>query len=69
MIFFIVGDEVASVLVDLYEVMALVICLSSLFDADSVSDVVLKISPTLEISGFRDMRHLFFKEAEVLLSS
>lgn len=50
----------ASVLVDLYEVMALIICLSSLFDADSVSDVGFKIFPTLEISGFRDTRHLFF---------
>lgn len=59
----------ASVLADLYEVMALITCLSSLFDADSVSDVGFKIFPTLEISDFRDMRHLFFKEAEVLLSS
>lgn len=59
----------ASVLVDLYEVMALIICRSSLFDAESVSDVGFKIFPTLGISGFRDRRYLFFKEAEVLLSS
>lgn len=50
----------ALVLVDSYEVTALIMCLSSLFDEDSVCDESFKTFPTLKISGFRGMRTLSF---------
>lgn len=51
----------ALVLVDSYEVTALIMCLSSLFDEDSVCDVSFKTFPTLKISGFRGMRLCLFQ--------
>lgn len=47
------GGEVTLVLVDSYEVMASIMCLSFLLDEKSVTDVGFKMFLTLKISGLR----------------